>query len=190
MKIYKRVCMLLFTVFMILYTSGNSMAANKQEDSASLPPQLLAQSAVLIDGNTGRVLFGKNEDAVLPMASTTKIMTCILALENSAPDDIVKISDYAASMPDVQLNIREGETYRMEDLLYSLMLESHNDSAVAIAEYLGGSVERFADMMNQKARDIGCSNTYFVTPNGLDGTDKKTGKYLIPVFLCIIKSFS
>lgn len=139
-------------------------------------PQLMAQSAVLIDGDTGRVLFGKKEATVLPMASTTKIMTCILALENSSPDDVVSISDYAASMPDVQLNMRKGETYRMEDLLYSLMLESHNDSAVAIAEYIGGSVERFAEMMNQKARDIGCMNTYFVTPNGLDGTNRETGK--------------
>lgn len=186
MKVFRCICTVLFTVCMILYTNVNVKAngilsenTEKAETSSTqdIPaPQLLAQSAILIDGNTGRVLFGKNEDAVLPMASTTKIMTCILALENSAPDEIVNVSDYAASMPDVQLNIRKGETYRMEDLLYSLMLESHNDSAVAIAEHVGGSVEQFADMMNQKARDIGCSNTYFVTPNGLDGTDKETGK--------------
>ncbi len=176
MKISKRVCLILITVFMILYTKRNVLASNPQEESTIPTPQLLAKSAVLIDGDTGRVLFGKNEDAVLPMASTTKIMTCILALENSSLDDVVMISGYAASMPDVQLNIRKGETYRMEDLLYSLILESHNDSAVAIAEHVGGSVEQFADMMNQKARDIGCSNTYFVTPNGLDGTDKETGR--------------
>ena len=86
----------------------------------------------------------------------TKIMTCILALEYGNPDDIVEVSAYAASMPKVKLYMQEGEKYRLEDLLYSLMLESHNDSAVAIAETVGGSVEEFAAMMNQKARDIGC----------------------------------
>lgn len=177
MKAVKRILTVVLTVCMILYTSIHGKAEVKNPDTQSIePPQLLAQSAVLIDGDTGRVLLGKNENTVLPMASTTKIMTCILALENSAPDDVVSVSDYAASMPDVQLNIRKGETYRMEDLLYSLMLESHNDSAVAIAEHIGGSVAQFAEMMNQKARDIGCENTYFVTPNGLDGKNKETGK--------------
>lgn len=137
---------------------------------------LMARAAVLMDGDTGRVLFGKNEEEILPMASTTKIMTCILALENASPDDTVQVSAYAASMPDVQLNIREGETYRLEDLLYSLMLESHNDTAVAIAEHMAGSTERFADMMNQKARDIGCTDTCFLTPNGLDRTDEESGR--------------
>ena len=168
MKIKQCFCMILFTVFMILYTENKALAGTDQDREAVSEPQLFSQAAVLMDGDTGRVLWGKNEDMVLPMASTTKIMTCILALENSELDDIVTVSDYAASMPDVQLNIRKGEEYRMEDLLYSLMLESHNDSAVAIAEHVGGSVEGFAEMMNQKARDIGCVNTSFVTPNGLD----------------------
>ena len=105
------------------------------------------------------------------MASTTKIMTLILALENANPDDIVMISDYAASMPDVQLHLRAGEHYRLGDLLYSMMLESHNDSAVAIAEHVGGTVPGFAALMNAKARDIGCYATYFITPNGLDAED-------------------
>lgn len=139
-------------------------------------PSLMAQSAVLMDGETGRVLLGKNQDEVRPMASTTKIMTCILALENASMDDTVEVSDYAASMPDVQLNIRKGETYRLKDLMYSMMLESHNDSAVAIAEHVGGSREKFADMMNQKARDIGCASTHFITPNGLDASFAETGE--------------
>lgn len=145
------------------------------ETERAEPSGLMARAAVLMDGDTGRVLFGKNEEEILPMASTTKIMTCILALENASPDETVEVSAYAASMPDVQLNIREGETYRMEDLLYSLMLESHNDSAVAIAEHVAGSVEGFADLMNQKARDIGCTDTFFITPNGLDRTDEESG---------------
>lgn len=140
------------------------------------PPDLMAQAAVLIDGDSGRVLYGKNENDVHPMASTTKIMTCIVALENSSLDDVVTVSQYAASMPDVQLNIRAGETYRLGDLLYSLMLESHNDSAVAIAEHVAGSREAFAELMNQKARDIGCTDTYFITPNGLDAEDGESGK--------------
>ena len=105
------------------------------------------------------------------MASTTKIMTCILALENAGLDTEVGISDRAATMPEVKLHVREGEKYRLEDLLYSLMLESHNDSAVVVAEGTAGSVEAFAGLMNQKAEEIGCKDTYFVTPNGLDAYD-------------------
>lgn len=138
--------------------------------------QLYAQAAVLMDADSGRVLYGKNEKDVLPMASTTKIMTCILALEYGNPDEIVEVSAYAASMPKVKLYVKQGERYRLEDLLYSLMLESHNDSAVVIAEAIGGSVEEFASMMNQKARDIGCFDTYFITPNGLDAVVNDTGR--------------
>lgn len=131
---------------------------------------LYAQSAVLMDGDSGRILYEKSGYDILPMASTTKIMTCILALENGNPDDMLTVSSYAASMPKVHLGVREGERYRLEDLLYSLMPESHNDSAVVIAEGIGGSVSGFADMMNQKARDIGAYDSFFVTPNGLDAT--------------------
>lgn len=138
--------------------------------------QLYAQAAVLLDADSGRVLYGKNEKDVLPMASTTKIMTCILALEYGNLDEIVEVSAYAASMPKVKLYVKQGEHYRLEDLLYSLMLESHNDSAVVIAEAVGGSVEEFASMMNQKARDIGCFDTYFITPNGLDAVVNDTGR--------------
>ena len=138
--------------------------------------QLYAQAAVLMDADSGRVLYGKNEKDVMPMASTTKIMTCILALEYGNMDEIVEASAYAASMPKVKLYVKQGERYRLGDLLYSLMLESHNDSAVVIAEAVGGSVEGFASMMNQKARDIGCFDTYFITPNGLDASVNESGK--------------
>lgn len=130
--------------------------------------RLYAKAALLMDGENGRVLFGKNERKTMPMASTTKIMTCIIALEYGNLEDEVTISAYAASMPKVHLGVRKGETYYLKDLLYSLMLESHNDVAVAIAEHIGGSVEGFSKMMNQKARDLGAYDTNFVTPNGLD----------------------
>ncbi len=130
--------------------------------------QLYAKAAVLMDGENGRVLYGKNQNQSMPMASTTKIMTCIIALEYGNLDDVVTVSAYAASMPKVHLGIREGEQYYLRDLLYSLMLESHNDVAVAIAEHIGGSVEGFSRLMNQKARDLGAYDTNFVTPNGLD----------------------
>lgn len=138
---------------------------------ASEEPKLYAKAAVLMDGDTGRVLYGKASDEVLPMASTTKIMTLILALEYGNPDDVVTVSSYAAKMPDVKLGLRAGEDYRLSDLLYSMMLESHNDSACAVAERIGGSVQGFATMMNQKAAEIGLTSTYFITPNGLDAED-------------------
>lgn len=144
----------------VLVQSGDETAAIK----------LHALSAVLMDADSGRVLYGKDSSAFRPMASTTKIMTCILALENGNLRDVCTVSEEAASQPKVHLGAARGKKFYLEDLLYSLMLESHNDSAVMIAEQIGGSVEGFAQMMNQKARDIGCTDTNFVTPNGLDAT--------------------
>ena len=140
---------------------------------AGVPTGLYSTGAVLMDADSGRVLFAKNGDEAYAMASTTKIMTCILALELGKPDQIVTFSDYAASMPDVQMNAKAGEQYYLKDLLYSTMLESHNDSAVAVAEAIAGDVGSFAKLMDQKAEAIGCMKTNFVTPNGLDGTDEE-----------------
>lgn len=139
------------------------------------PGELYAASAVLMDADSGRILYEKNGYEQRPMASTTKIMTCILALEEGNEEDKVTASEYAASRPKVHLGVRKGEQFRFGDLLYSLMLESHNDTAVMLAEHLSGDVETFADKMNQKAKEIGCNHTFFITPNGLDAT-KKTEK--------------
>ena len=136
------------------------------------PGNLYALSAVLMDGDSGRVLYEKEGYVPRPNASTTKVMTCILALENGSGDDYVMVSRNAAAQPEVKLNLKEGEQYHLEDLLYSLMLKSHNDTAVAIAEAIGGSEAGFAAMMNEKAKKIGCTNTHFVTSNGLDSADE------------------
>ena len=149
---------------------NSEISSQAQEAALKLKQKLNSQSAVLIDADTGRILFGKDENTVRPMASTTKIMTCILALEYGNLNDVVTVSSNAASQPKVHLGAPAGRTFYLKDLLYSLMLESHNDTAVMIAEHLGGSVEEFARMMNQKARDLECENTCFVTPNGLDAT--------------------
>lgn len=153
----------------------NIVIQSETTEEISTQPNLnlYATSAVLMDADSNRILFEKNGYEIMPMASTTKIMTCMVTLENASLDEIVTVSDYASTMPDVQLNIRGGEEYYLKDLLYSLMLESHNDSAVAIAEHVGGTVEGFAAMMNEKAKELGCSDTYFITPNGLDATDER-----------------
>ncbi|MBD5543290.1 MAG: D-alanyl-D-alanine carboxypeptidase [Lachnospiraceae bacterium] len=135
---------------------------------------LYSRSALLLDASNNRVLYEENGYQVMAMASTTKIMTCILAIESGRLEETVEVSANAQKMPKVHLGMRAGETYQLKDLLYSLMLESHNDTAVAIAEHLGGSVEGFADMMNAKAAELGCKDTCFITPNGLDA--RKDGK--------------
>lgn len=136
--------------------------------------QLYSRAAVLMDADSGRILVQKDAGRAMPMASTTKIMTCILTLETAQTEDLADVSAYAAKMPEVKLHIREGEHYKLIDLLHSLMLESHNDAAVAIAEHVGGTVEGFAAMMNEKAKSIGCMDTYFITPNGLDASAQVT----------------
>lgn len=177
--------------------------------------ELYALSACLMDADSGRVLYDKNADEVRAMASTTKIMTLIVALEYANEDDIVTVSPYAASMPDVQLNIMAGEQYRLGDLYYAMMLESFNDVAVTIAEYIGECyalnqddrtantdikarsyddskkyVHTFAKLMNEKAKELGCENTYFITPNGLDAEDENGKHSTTAKELAVIASYA
>ncbi|HCC08132.1 MAG TPA: D-alanyl-D-alanine carboxypeptidase [Clostridiales bacterium] len=140
-------------------------------------PIVAADSSILMDYKTGRVLWGKNIYKPRSMASTTKIMTCILALENSKIDDIVVVSQRAALAPKVKIYLRKGEKQRLEDLLYALMLVSANDAAVAIAEHVSGSVENFCMQMTEKAKEIGAKDTVFKTPNGLDKEDHHSTAY-------------
>lgn len=189
----KRIIGGLCCAFFLLFLKPETVAAQGKE---TLDKELYATAAVLMDAETGRVLYGKNEDSPMAMASTTKIMTCILVLEEGNPEDELQVSSYAASMPKVKLYIKKGETYKVKDLLHSLMLESHNDAAVALAEYIGKqylseelknkstseytveeskqAVAAFALRMNAKAAELGCENTHFITPNGLDATETFT----------------
>ncbi len=162
------VCLLMIC----LLFSGFGNIRARAEESVEAPKELYARSAVLMDADSGRVLFGKEEEKIRPMASTTKIMTCILALENQEEGQVVTASAYASGRPKVRLGVREKEQFYLKDILYSLMLESHNDSAVVIAEGISGTVEEFAKLMNQKAGELGCKDTHFVTPNGLDESDE------------------
>lgn len=131
-------------------------------------PKVNAISAVVVDGDTGRILWGKNENKPMAMASTTKIMTALVALENSDITKETTVSKNATLASPVKMHLAVGEKLTIEQLLYAMMLQSYNDSAVAVAEAVGGSVEKFCTMMNEKAKEIGCSDTVFETPNGLD----------------------
>lgn len=178
-------CMLLFWCVgnMALFAKGTGIFCalpvhatemDKEEVERTTPKGLYAYASCLLDGTNGRVLFENHGNEVLPMASTTKIMTLVVILEHASMDEVVTVSSRAASQPDVQLNIRAGEQYRVGDLVYSLMLESHNDVAVALAEHVGGSVEGFCAMMNAKAAALGLKDTCFETPNGLDSENHHT----------------
>ena len=127
-----------------------------------------AYSYVLMDEVTGRVLKGKNIDSPKLIASITKIMTCILAIEANKLDDIVVVNESVLSSYGSGIYISVGEEIKLIDLLYGLMLRSGNDAALMIADYVGGDVDNFVVMMNKKAREVGMKNTKFVNPSGLD----------------------
>ncbi len=148
--------------------------------SASLPVALTgvnARGAVLIEADSGDVIFRQNENARLPMASTTKIMTALVALESLPPDTPVKITASSVGVEGSSIYLVEGEVLTLEQLLYALMLESANDAAAAIAVAVSGSVEAFAQRMNQKAAELGLTDTHFVNPHGLDHKEHYTTAY-------------
>ncbi len=160
--------MALILSVIVLFYSGRTVFAEEISES-----ELYAKAAVLMDADSGRILYEKNSETPLANASTTKILTCIVILENCSLDDVTEVSTNAASQPKVRLGMQSGQKFVIRDLLYALMLESFNDCAVALAEHMSGSVESFADCMNEKAAAIGCRDSYFITPNGLDGKDER-----------------
>ena len=137
-------------------------------EKALRQPPISAQSAIVIDGNTGSIVFEQNAFSELPIASLTKLMTAIVALEASSLNDLVTISAEAAAQTPSSCPLVAGDTLSMRDLLYCLLLRSGNDAAWAIAEYVAGNVPSFVNLMNQKAKALGLNQTTFTNPSGLD----------------------
>lgn len=162
----KKTISILSSFFLVVIITTTTIYAEEQVKE----PDLYARSALLMDAESGRVLFEKDGFSPMAVASTTKIMTAVLVIENADMESYAQVSAKAASQPKVKLYVKEGECYKVKDLLYSLLLESHNDTAVVLAENIAGSTEKFAEMMNKKAEELGCRNTFFITPNGLDDT--------------------
>ena len=129
--------------------------------------RVTAKAAIIVDNKTGEVLYARNPTLPLPPASTTKLLTALIALRQLSPDAVLPVSVYASTMPASKAYLRPGWEFSARDLLYALLLKSANDSAVVIAEGIGGSVPGFARLMNSTARTLGTTDSNFVTPNGL-----------------------
>jgi len=176
------ICLLLMIIIM---PSANALNLN-------------AQSAVAIDSLTGRILCEQNANMRLGMASTTKIMTGILAIEKGNMQDIVTISKHASYVEGSSIYLKENEKVSLETLVYGLLLKSGNDAAIAIAEHISGSESEFVKLMNDKAKELGLTNTNFANPHGLYDQNHYTtayelaliGRYAMnnPVFANIVNS--
>lgn len=158
----KRISKFILSFFMISTIAINMNPVAEASGSVS------ARSAVTIEQSSGRILFQKNAFEVSRIASITKIMTAILAIESGKMNDMVKVSERAVRTEGSSIYLKPGEKIKLEDLVYGLMLRSGNDAAVAIAEHVGGSLEGFVFLMNQKAEEIGMTKTHFANPHGLD----------------------
>ena len=169
--------LLLFLTFcvclssMIIPTQAQKSATDAQADHA---PSVSAQSAVLLEAASGNAIYEKDADRPLPMASTTKLMTALVALELSPPSQPIQIPSEAVGVEGSSIYLTEGESLTLEQLLYALLLESANDAAAAIAIALSGSIEAFAEQMNRKADELGLTDTHFTNPHGLDDEDHYT----------------
>ena len=154
---------MLLTVILLLFLTQKTFADTKT-----------AKSYCVINSVTGEIVAEKNSVTKLPMASTTKIMTLLVALRNSNPEDVVTVSKTAVSEEGSSAYLKDGAKITMRDLCYGLMLNSGNDAAVAIAEYISETPDKFAELMNSTAKEIGVLNTHFVNPNGLHNDDHFT----------------
>ena len=162
------VVLLLFAFVVAVAAAGVPAAGARYHDTVT------AKAAVLIDNRTGEILWQRNPDLPLPPASTTKIVTALLALESGRLDDSLSVTSEAALAPPSKISLRPGWRMRLRDLVYAVLLNSANDASVVIAEGLSGSVRDFAQRMNAEARTLGATNTHFVNPNGLPAADHYT----------------
>ena len=144
-------------------------------------PTINSRAAVIYDRTSKTILYGKNENTKRPMASTTKIMTSIVVLEKANLSDVVEVSKKAAGTGGSRLGLKAGDKVTVHNLLYGLLLVSGNDAAVALAEHVGGSITEFAEIMNNKAKELGLNSSGFVTPHGLDADEHYTTAYELAV---------
>ncbi len=166
----KRILTFLLAVFVVLSGLRVPIYASDMESNPAMA-NLSAQSYALMDADTGKILASHRENDRLPMASTTKIMTCLIALEECAVNEVVTISPLAVGIEGSSIYLTQGEKLTVEELLYGLMLESANDAAVALALHISGSIDAFAELMNRKAEELGLKQTHFINPNGLHHDD-------------------
>ncbi len=188
----------LISIIVMLIIQSTLVHANEEDDeeidleelqseiiqTATKPskePQINSKAAIVIDRNTKRILYSKNANEKRAMASTTKIMTAIIALENSSLNQTITVSKKAAAVGGSRLGLNAGDKITMNDLLYGLMMRSGNDAAAQIAETISGGYEGFARKMNEKAKELGLKNTNFVTPHGLDNEKHYTTAYELAI---------
>ncbi|MFH2012718.1 MAG: D-alanyl-D-alanine carboxypeptidase [Pseudomonadota bacterium] len=155
----------IWALFLLLFFQSES---NPQTSPDNI---VTAKAAFLMDADTGAILYEKNPDLPLPPASTTKVMTAIVALEETSPDAFIKVSKDATLVPPCKIGLRSGERWQIEDLIFSILLNSANDASVVLAKGTAGSVQEFTRLMNLKAKEAGAYNTHFVNPHGLDQRD-------------------
>ena len=172
---------------------GGSNAVSNKTESVVLPTsaadntcvfQTTAKACVVMERNSGRVLYEKNPHEQLPMASTTKIITALTVLNNCNLDEVVTVPAKACGIEGSSIYLRQGEKLTVKELLYGLMLRSGNDCAIALALHVGGSIEGFAQMMNKTAADLGCQNSNFVNPHGLHDANHYTSASDLATITC------
>ena len=186
MKFHK----ILFCIFLLIFSYIFPVYADDEElenfsDLSSInvsskidsEPSINSRSAIIYERSSGTILFGKNENEKRKMASTTKIMTAIVVIEKCNLEDIVTVSPKAAGTGGSRLGLHTDDKISVLNLLYGLLLRSGNDAAVALAEYVGGDISNFVNLMNLKASELGLTSTHFVTPHGLDNDDHYTTAY-------------
>lgn len=162
MGMVKKWLLIVLASMIIITASPSNGSAETRNFSVS------AEAAILMEAESGRVLYAKNEHSPMRIASITKIMTALLAIESGKMDEMVKVSIRAVGTEGSSIYLQAGELIKLEDLVYGLMLRSGNDAAVAIAEHVAGSLEGFVFLMNEKASQLGMTNTSFQNPHGLD----------------------
>ena len=151
---------LVFALLVYLACAGSALAAP--------PPEVRARAALVADPQTGEIIYAKNPDKRLPMASITKLMTALLTVESKQPDDVVTVRGPAPSIGESTIDLQPGEHLTVRDLLAAALVQSANDAAYALATYVGGSVPKFVRLMNERARELGLDHTHYVVPDGLD----------------------
>ena len=175
--IIRRICVALSLIITLLLPLPIFAASTSDETTSLAQNGISAKRAVLIEASTGRIIYSKNAHQPLPMASTTKIMTALVAIEKMSIDTLVTVPREAVGIEGSSIYLYEGETLTLAQLIYALMLESANDAAVAIAYAVAGGVDEFAHLMNKKADSLGLVNTRFKNPHGLDEDGHYTTAY-------------